>query len=87
MDIETASAQHGAFFRCFVNDLAPHADSATNGQETVDSCREVIAWHLANEPVDNGLFANAAEGEALLAWFDARRDELIAVADRAFDLD
>ena len=79
--------QSNRFFRCFVNDLAPHADAATNGTETVDSCREVIAWYLANEPTDNGLFDDAAEGEAFLAWFDARRAELIAVASDAFDLD
>lgn len=58
------------FFRCFVIDLLPHQDGATTAKELVESCREVVLWHLAHDPNDNGLFKDESEGRAFLAWFD-----------------
>ena len=69
------------FFRCFVIDLLPHQDGATTAKEVVESCRQVVLWHLAHDPNDNGLFKDRAEGRAFLAWFD---DSEIAYALTAY---
>ena len=75
------------FFATFAADLAPNQDDATNGAEVVDLARETVEWFVANQPTGNGLFEGVEQGEAFLAWFDARRADLVIVADRAFDLD